>query len=210
MSEESTVLNEAAVSPKMNNTVVVLPSCPVAANITSNWSGLSGREMPSCCESIVSNTPSESNRRFTGTKAMPYVHMSFCASRSVLHVRFFCIMFWFSPVMTTTINAPLTNCFQKFWRLSQSSNTNIRAWALEVTASTVSFMPRPSLSATPIIMQTNAPIMHNVWRKSVHTKVRMPPSFVYSHIRSIIIGTVIQKGMPQASRTKCCMMMQTT
>jgi len=27
-----------------------------------------------------------------GTKANPYVHISFCASRNDLHVRFFCIM----------------------------------------------------------------------------------------------------------------------
>ena len=101
--------------------------------------------------------------------------MSFCASRSVLQVRFFCIMSWSSPVITTTMNTPLKNCFQKFCRDTQSSKTNTRLWPLSITAPIAwpRLMSRASVTWT--MMSIRAENMQRVWNVSVHTSVFTPP-----------------------------------
>ena len=74
--------------------------------------------------------------------------MSFCASRNVRQVRFFCIMSWSRPVITTTMNTPLRNCFQKKLGDCQSSTTKMRLKLLSRTARTASAGERSSFAVT--------------------------------------------------------------
>ena len=147
VSEESMVLNDADTMPMMNSSWAVLPNQPEAANMGSSSSGDWGRAMSCWVANCMSRMPRHRKSRLTGTKANPYVQTSFWASRRVLQVRFFCIMFWLRPVITITINAPLTNCFQKFCFDIQSSKTNMRLWLSLAMACTAS--PK-SISSLPV------------------------------------------------------------
>ena len=100
--------------------------------------------------------------------------MSFCASRRVLQVMFFCIMSWSRPVITITTKMPLRNCFQKFWRLAQSSNTKTRLCGSAVTLATTSWKSRLRLPIAATMMSTRAASMHVVWNVSDHTRVFTP------------------------------------
>ena len=100
--------------------------------------------------------------------------MSFCASRNDLQVRFFCIMSWSRPVITTTMKMPLRNCFQKYWRDMGSSNTKMRLRGSSATAFTASVGDHPNMLTTWKMMNINAANMHSVCRVSVHTSVLMP------------------------------------
>ena len=136
--------------------------------------------------------------------------MSFCASRRVRQVRFFCIISWSSPVITITTKAPLRNCFQKFCLLIQSSITNMRLCSSVAIALTASVADIPSCPITLYIISIKAANMQVVWKVSVHTSVFIPPRRVYSHISATIATTVKANGTPIASSTKRCNIMHTT
>ena len=55
-------------------------------------SPFTGKAMPSRDAKANSKMPIPRNSIFKGMNERPYEHMSFCASRRFLHVRFFCIM----------------------------------------------------------------------------------------------------------------------
>ena len=77
--------------------------------------------------------------------------------------------------MTMTMKMPLRNCFQKFWRDTQSSITNMREWLSRAMACTASEGDMPSSPITLYIIRSSAVNMQVVWKVSVHTRVLMPP-----------------------------------
>ena len=100
--------------------------------------------------------------------------MFFCASPSERQLRFFCIMFWSSPVMQMATKAPPKNCFQKLFAGFQSQK-NVLDRSLDLTMATIPPGPRPSSrpmkktdSATPSSRKVD-------WKVSVQTSVLMPP-----------------------------------
>ena len=136
--------------------------------------------------------------------------MSFCASRNVLQVKFFCILSWSSPVITITMKIPLRNCFQKFCLDAQSSMTKRRDIGLSLTACTASAAVISSSAVTLYIIRRSAPSRQSVCNVSVHTSVLMPPRQVYSQMSATITTTVSGKGTPTPSSTKRCNNIHTT
>ena len=57
--------------PMVNSTTTIVPKAPVAANIGSSSSPMTGSVMPRLPASRTSNTPNAINNRLTGTKANP-------------------------------------------------------------------------------------------------------------------------------------------
>ena len=112
--------------------------------------------------------------------------------------------------MTITIKIPLRNCFQKFWRDTQSSNTNTRLWLSVMMAVTASDGDMPKAFVTCQMMSSNAANMHVVCSVSVHTSVLMPPRRVYNQMSATMQTTVSANGTPSASSTNRCSMIQTT
>ena len=84
-------------------------------------------------------------------------------------------MSWSSPVITTTMKAPLINCFQKFCFETQSSSTNILLLSSAATACMASVGDMSSAPITCQIMRMRAVNMQKVWKESVQTRVLMPP-----------------------------------
>ena len=175
VSAESALENEAATMPMVKNTVTRSPNEPVAANMGRSSSPACGRGVPFFAASRHKSTPSDIKSRLAGTKATPYVHMSFCASRSDLQVRFFCIISWSRPVMTMTMKMPLRNCFQKYCLDIGSSKTKIWLRLSAAIAATASPIPISNWPITLIIIRMRAVNMQVVWKVSVHTSVLIPP-----------------------------------
>ena len=96
-----------ATIPIVKSMTTNVPNCPPATACNIRLSGTSGRVWPMLLKYIINSTPNDKKSKLAGTKANPYVHISFCASCKVLHVRFFCIMSWSSPVITITMKIPL-------------------------------------------------------------------------------------------------------
>ncbi len=131
---ESVPLNDAATMPMEKSTSTSVPIHPDAVNIGISSSLSAGNAIPSLLASNRKSTPRERKSRLTGKKKKPPTQRSFCASHNDLQVRFFCIMCWSRPVITTTMNIPLRNCLKKFCVETKSSNTKIRLWGLAATA----------------------------------------------------------------------------
>ena len=74
-----------------------------------------------------------------------------------------------------TMNAPLTNCFQKFCGDIQSPKSKMRQCSLFATAFTASSRFMSNAPATFTMISTRATSMHNVWNESVYTSVLIPP-----------------------------------
>ena len=57
-------------------------------------------------------------------------------------------MFWSKPVITMTMKIPLTNCFQKYCGLIQSSKKKTRLWGSSPTKRTIPERLSPSCPET--------------------------------------------------------------
>ena len=93
---------------------------------------------------------------------------------SVLHVRFFCIISWSSPVITITMKMPLTNCFQKYCLSVASSRTNTLSIPLSLMMSYAPERPISILSQIHVVMSMRAESSTNVWIQSLQTMVLIP------------------------------------